>query len=324
MYPTEKSPFYGIFVKEQVDSLKKEGISIDVFFINGRENRLNYFRSVIGLLNKLKSNKYEIIHAHHTYCVYPIVIAKVITRTNIPVILTFHEGEVYERDGVTHADIDLIKRLIFSKRIKRFALKMVDLVITVQEELIKALNFKGKYVVIPCGVDLELFHPMEKQWCRKKLNLPLEKKIIFFPADPQDENKGFYILKEALKNLEGTDMEVISAGNIDHFNIPIYMNAADIVIQLSEFEASPMVLKEAMAVNIPIIFTDAGDARSLIGDTKGCYLCSRTPNDVALKIIDAFKFNGNSGGRERIIGVGLGLAKIAKINIKVYEDILQS
>jgi teichuronic acid biosynthesis glycosyltransferase TuaC len=324
MYPTEKSPFYGIFVKEQVDSLRKEGISVDVFFINGREDRLNYFRSVIGLLKKLRSNRYDIIHAHHTYCVYPITIARLITRIKTPVILTFHEGEVYKRKGVTQKDVDLIKRLVFSKRIKKFALKMVDLVITVHEELIKALNFRGKYQVIPCGVNLELFRPMEKESCRKTLNLPVEKKIIFFPSDPEDENKGFYILRQALKSLDKPNIEVISAGNIDHSDIPIYMNAADIVVQLSEFEASPMVLKEAMAVNTPVVFTDVGDARAIVGNTRGCYLCSRTPDDVVMKVKDAFKYNGNSGGRERIIGIGLGLPEIAKANIRVYEDILQS
>jgi teichuronic acid biosynthesis glycosyltransferase TuaC len=312
MYPTEKMPFYGIFVKEQVDSLRREGISVDVFFINGRENRLNYFKSVMGLLKGLKSNKYDIIHAHHTYCVYPIMIAKVITRTKTPVILTFHEGEVHKRDGIKERDIDLIKRLVFSKRIKKFALRMVDLVITVQEELIKALNFKGEYQVIPCGVDLELFRPMDKQWCREKLKLSLKKKIIFFPAAPEDENKGFYILREALKNLERTDVELITAGNINHSDIPIYMNAADIVVQLSEFEASPMVLKEAMAVNTTVVFTDVGDARTLVAETRGCYLCSRTPDDVATTIKDALKSDGNSEGRKRIVQVRLGLSEIAK------------
>lgn len=35
MYPTKKYPLLGIFVKEQVNSLLKEGIDIDVLFING-------------------------------------------------------------------------------------------------------------------------------------------------------------------------------------------------------------------------------------------------------------------------------------------------
>ncbi len=321
MYPTEKSPFYGIFVKEQVESLRKEGISVDVFFINGRDDRLNYFKSVISLLKKLRSSKYDIIHAHHTYCVYPIKIAKLISRINTPLILTFHEGEIYKKNGIKEKNGDLIKRLVFSKRIKKFALKMVDLVIAVQDHLIKALDVDRKYVILPCGVDLELFQPMDKQSCRKKLNLPLEKRIIFFPADPEDLNKGFYILEEALKTLGRKEIGMITAGNINHSDIPIYMNAADIVAQLSEFEASPMVLKEAMAVNTPVIFTDVGDAKSTAGSAKGCFLCKRVSQDVALKLEEAFKCNGNSDGRKQILKAGLGLPEVARKIVEIYREL---
>ena len=36
-YPTRKLPIFGIFVKEQIDSLIDLGIDIDLFFINARE-----------------------------------------------------------------------------------------------------------------------------------------------------------------------------------------------------------------------------------------------------------------------------------------------
>lgn len=52
MYPTEKNPFYGIFVKEQFDSLRTAGVLADVYFINGIKNRCNDFKSIIGLVKK--------------------------------------------------------------------------------------------------------------------------------------------------------------------------------------------------------------------------------------------------------------------------------
>ena len=324
MYPTPQSPFYGIFVKEQVESLRKEGIDVDVVFINGKENRLNYFASVITLLKVLRSSRYDIIHAHHTYCIYPISIVKVLTGTKTPLILTFHEGEVHKTKEIRTNDTDFIRRFVFSKRIKIFALKMVDLVITVQEELIKALNFNGKYVVLPCGVDLEMFRPMEKKGCRKRFNLPLEKKIIYFPASPNDYNKGFDLLNEALRHLKIKDIHVVTAGNIHHQDVPYYMCAADVVVQLSKWEASPMVLKEAMVVNVPVVFTDVGDAKLTVGNTEGCFLCERNPQDVSMKLEEAFKCNGNSDGRRRIIEDGLGLSDIAKKIIRVYENLLDS
>ena len=37
-FPSEINPIFGIFVKEQIQSLNKIDDSNDVFFINGREN----------------------------------------------------------------------------------------------------------------------------------------------------------------------------------------------------------------------------------------------------------------------------------------------
>ena len=322
MYPTEKNPFYGIFVKEQVDSLRNEGVSIDVFFINGQENRFNYFTCIKNLLKKNIRRKYDLIHAHHSYCIFPIKITKAITGLKIPVILTFHEGEVHFTNHLSLNGVDFIKRLVFSKRIKSVALKMVDLVIAVQEEMIKKLNFNGKSIVIPCGVHSDLFQPMEQKRCRKRLNLPLDKKIIFFPASPQNKQKGFEILREAVRNLNNKDLHIITGGNILHENMPYYMNAADIVVQLSTFEASPSVLKEALAVNVPLVFTDTGDAKMITKNVKGCFLCERTPKDVASKINKALNFDETCNGRERIFNINLTLNKISEKLISVYNDML--
>src|SRR5207248_6327956 len=39
MYPTEANPQFGIFVKEQVESLRALGVDIDVLFVNAKEGR---------------------------------------------------------------------------------------------------------------------------------------------------------------------------------------------------------------------------------------------------------------------------------------------
>lgn len=324
MYPSKNYPFYGIFVKEQIESLRKEGVTVDVVFINGKENRLNYFTCIKTLLNKNKSNYYDIIHAHHTYCIYPIKIVKIMTHLKTPVILTFHEGEVHRTDKLKIKDIDLIKRLVFSKKIKKIALNMVDGIIAVQQELIEALNFRGQYQIIPCGVDLDLFHPMKKEQCRKEFNLPIDKKIIFFPASPDNINKGVDILREAITYLDRKDIYLLVAGDIRHEDMPSYMCASDLVVQLSNYEASPMILKEALAVNVPVLFTGVGDVKSTVGNTIGCFLCERTPKDVALKLEIAINYKSQSEGRKRIIEAGLGLSDIAKKIIKVYENLLQT
>jgi len=321
MYPTDKMPFYGIFVEEQVKSLRDQGVLVEVFFINGRESRLSYFTSISSLIRTLRSNHYDVIHCHHTYCVYPISIAKRFSKRKIPTILTFHEGEVHKTDRLKAKNIDFIKRLVFSKKIKTMALKMVAYVIAVQKDLINSLAYRGEYTVIPCGVDLELFRPMEREWCRKKLNLPLEGKIVFFPAAPDNANKGIEVLGQTIRCLNRKDIHLVTAGHIPHDEIPIYMCAADVIVQLSDYEASPMALKEAMAVNVPVVFTDVGDARLTVGKARGCFICERNPQDVADKVEKALRCNGSSEGRRRIIETGLGLSDIAREVIRVYHDV---
>jgi len=321
MYPTEQNRAYGIFVKEQVESLRKEGVSIDVFFVNGKESRLRYISGISELVGKIKSKRYDIIHAHHTYCIYPIKIATAVTGVKSPLILTFHEGEVHRQNGSGLKNIDFIKRLVFSKRLKRIALKMVDLVITVQAEMLKRINFNGKSVVLPCGVNSEMFRPLGKKWCREKLGLPLDKKIVFFPASPANKQKGFDILKESIWYLNRPDLQLVAGGNLLHSDMPYYMNAADVVVQLSVFEASPSVLKEALAANVPVVFTDAGDAKMLAGNVKGCFLCERRPKDVASKLDEALRFDEICTGRERIFKINLTQKAISKKIIKMYNDL---
>ena len=219
-------------------------------------------------------------------------------------------------------NIDFIKRLVFSKRLKIIALKMVDLVIAVQAEMLKKLNFNGKSVVLPCGVNCEMFRPMEKKWCRQKLGLPLDKKIVFFPASPVNRQKGFDILKESIRYLNRPDIQLIVGGDLLHADMPYYMNAADVVVQLSVFEASPSVLKEALAVNVPLIFTDTGDAKMITGNAEGCFLVERKPEAVSLKLNQALGFQGNCNGRDRIFEINLTLRRVSKKIVSVYKELL--
>jgi len=317
MYPSEKMPFYGIFIKEQVESLRELGVNVDVFFINGKANRFNYIKEVPRLCGVLRENRFDVIHLHHTYCVFVTYLAKKLTGDDAPVVLTLHEGEAYSRN-VYRRKGDVLKRFVYSRRLKRTALEMVDHVITVHEDLVRVLDFRGRFVTIPCGVDLDLFRPIERKIARKLLGLPGRKKIVFFPASPRNRNKGYEILEKAIDLIQ-EEILLVTAGNILHEEIPIYMAAADVVVQLSEYEASPMVLKEAMAVNVPVIFTDVGDARFVVGDTEGCFITERVVADVARNLKLALDMNGKSAGRSRIMEAGLSLRDVGQKVVSEYE-----
>ena len=50
MYPSAAMPFYGSFVRDEAEALREAGVEVDVYFVNGRANKLNYFGMPRGFL----------------------------------------------------------------------------------------------------------------------------------------------------------------------------------------------------------------------------------------------------------------------------------
>ena len=319
MFPTPTSPAYGIFVREQVDSLRREGLTVDVFFINGAESKKAYLTAIYSLAKPLRAGQYDLIHAHHTFCIYPLRLAQLTLGDNTPVVLTFHEGEVHNLGQFKPRGL---KRLVFSKAIKRAALSQARYIVAVEEALMAALSFRGEYRIIPCGVDTQLFRPLDKDWCRDRLGLPRNRTLIFFPARPGNSQKGFDVLVAACALFTTEQVEIISAGDIPHESMPYYMNAADVVAQPSVFEASSMALKEAMAVNAKVVITPVGDAASVIGAAAGAFLCERTPESVFLALQRALAMDRPPRTRKRLLETELRLQDVAKRTISVYARVL--
>ena len=88
----------------------------------------------------------------------------------------------------------------------------------------------------------------------------------------------------------------------------------------SLWEGSPNVIKEAMACNIPIVSTDVGDVREVIGNTEGCYITSFEPEYIAEKIELALQFGKRTDGRENIKHLESSL--IARKIIDLYKKIV--
>ena len=318
MYPYERNPSYGTFVKEQVDALQREGVKVDVLFINARRNKLSYISGIIQFLRKCQGNRYDLIHAQHTFCA-----AIALLQRKMPVILTFHEGEVsatlkMKLRGIIRKPY---KFLVCSFNLKKLIIKLVDEVIFVASHQ-KNLFGTNKGVVIPCGIDFNLFRPIPAKLARSELGLSNDRKVVLFPSSPKTIGKRFNMAKEAVRIVKntGVDVELIALNNIPHKEVPLYMNASDVMLFTSDYEASPMVIKEAMACNTSIVSTDVGDTKWVIGDTEGYSISQKDPEDIALKIKMALDYGRRTEGRERIVELGLELQQIARKIINVYEE----
>jgi glycosyltransferase involved in cell wall biosynthesis len=304
MYPYENNPYYGIFVKEQLEILEEFGIEIDIMFVNGKKNKLNYLKGIFHLFKRVRSKNYDLIHAHY---VFSGILARF--QFKYPIVLTHHGIEVL------HGYQSVLSRIISP---------MVDRVIVRSEEMKDKLKIKNAYI-IPAGIDFDRFKPLSKEKCRTELNLSLNKKLVLFAGAIRPE-KRYDLVQRAVSILQinNSGIELVTACDQPHSIVPIYMNACDVLVLVSTAEGSPNVVKEAMACNLPIVATNVGDVAEVIGDTAGCYICDRNSESIAYKIDRALNLGKRTNGRKRIISMGLSAREKAKEIIKVYEDILGS
>lgn len=310
MYPTQDRPWFGVFVDDQVKSLKKLGVDVDVFMVDGSDNRMRYLTGFPRLWKHLLNNKYDLIHAHY---VYSGIIAK--SQWKYPVVLTHHGPETF---------FDYPDGGFFTSRqpaVCRWATPKFDEVIVVSNEIREKLRYPEAHV-IPCGVDLERFKPMSKEAARASLGLPQGKKLVLWAGNPRRPEKRYELVEAATKLLQERDpsVELLLAADMPHSSVPMFMNAADLLLLVSDAEGSPMVVKEAMACNVPVVSTPTGDVAEVISTTPGCFITTQAPSDIAEKVELALKSGERTNGREAVRHMALD--NIARQVVEVYEKAL--
>jgi len=139
--------------------------------------------------------------------------------------------------------------------------------------------------VIPNGVDVDQYHPVERAEARRRLNLPLDAHIVLFVAESLvDRRKGFGLLLkafEALRNLEG--LLLVTLGNSRRSGPldpmwrdlgPIYdverlraaYSAADVFAIPSLQDNLPNTILESMACGTPVVAFATGGIAEAVSD----------------------------------------------------------
>lgn len=304
MYPTDEEPSFGTFVKDQVDHLRATGVKIDVLFINGRKNRWNYLWGVFRLWKRMFKNQYDLIHCHY---IFSGLIGRL--QWKYPVVLTHHGIEVIYGSWVA--------------KLVRFTHSWFDKVIVVSQAQKDTLNDPA-VALIPCGIDFNEMRLLPLDKARKHLSLPLDKKLVLWAGEHWRPEKRYYLVEQAVPFVreELSNAELVLVSNQPRSVIPYYMNACDVLVLTSTYEGSPMVVKEAMACNLPIVSTDVGDVAQVIQGVEGCYLCKPNPQDIARKLVKVLLRGQRTSGRQKIDY--LDGNKIAQKIVKIYVELCSS
>ena len=304
LFISSGNSIYGIipFIKSQGESLKEQGAELDYFTINGK-GVFGYIKNIVLLRRFLQYKKYKVIHAHYALTAFVTSLACI--GKDVPIVVSLMGSDT---------ESGKVKKVI----IKLFDMFFWSSVIVKSQSMLDRIKIR-EAKVLPNGVDL-----LSINTCKQSIN---DKKsfTILFAADPNRESKNFKLAENAVRQINNKNIKLLVVYNISHSQIINEILKADVLLSTSLWEGSPNIIKEAMACNCPIVSTDVGDVRWLLGDLEGHYITSFDTDDVAVKIKSALKFvmeTGTTKGRERIIELGLDTKTVAKKLIGIYENTL--
>ncbi|HLO59599.1 MAG TPA: glycosyltransferase [Bacteroidales bacterium] len=289
------------YIVDQVLSLNELEICTEYYVIVNK-GAFGYLKNLKPLKNKIKTFKPDVIHAHYGLSG---LIANLQRKT--PVVVTFHGS-----------DINFGNNRFFS----RIAFFLSAKCIFVSEKLAKKLT-RNIQKIIPCGVDLSIFKPLDKNESKRLLGLNTTKKYILFPGSYNNYVKNYQLAKKALHCLNSDSIvEMIELKGYSRMEVSTLLNAVDLVLMTSFSEGSPQVIKEALACNCPVISTDVGDISVIINKMDGCYITSNNPIEISNKIKDVLAYNRPIKGVERILELGLDSISTSKKIFEIYKEVL--
>lgn len=213
------------------------------------------------------------------------------------------------------SDINLIAGHSIPRALMRWASSRAIASIGVSRALTLAMEQMGmsasKLMMMPNGVDLELFHIRTQTSARAVLGWPEGPTLL--SVGNLVKNKGHHIAIEALARLPGFRLAIAGdgperhaletlasqisvssrlqfLGRVDQTQLAEYYSAADIVVLPSSREGWPNVLLESMACGTPVVATRVGGIPEIVtsADT-GRLMRGRTVADLVEAVSDLWQ-----------------------------------
>ncbi|MFC1995134.1 glycosyltransferase [Chloroflexota bacterium] len=284
--------------------------------------------------------QYDLIFSH--YWLSGLVGEYLQQQWNVPHITMFHTlGAVKNAIGIEEEEPEL--RIETEKDLAKSCHHIIAATEKEKENLILHYSASpGKIGVVPCGVNLELFQPVDKRTAKQQLGFDDNKIILFvgridplkgidrlikampYLRDTQglrlviiggDEHSQHEIekLQELSRDLHIQD-SVTFPGLIKHGQLPYFYSAADACVVPSYYESFGLVALESLACGTPVVATDVGDLKSIIrqGET-GYVIKDNAPHRLAEKI--ALLLSRPSTDTESVLSIRASVSRFSWSNI---------
>ena len=261
MWPSAARPFWGVFIKSQVDSLVAAGIDSTLYEIEGWRSTAEYFRAMARIPRLAREIGADLVHAHYGYS------GAAALGVDVPLVVSFCGDDLLARpDG--GGGYTLKSRALV--HLSRRAAHRADAVIVKSEEMRRVIPEVPDVQVIPNGVDIS---QRQTRRMRRAGSAGLATRSRKCCCSRPTRTSRARISRSPLAverrlRERGVDVRLEYMFGEPHTKIIQAMSAADVLLLPSFHEGSPNAVKEAMAVGLPVVAAPCGDCPELL-----CAMC---------------------------------------------------
>lgn len=250
MYPSERDPVRGSFVRDQVDALRRlPGLELELFTFDSLGPSA-YLQAAASARRRYRGTSFDVVHAHFGLNLWPALAVA---------------GAAH---GVTLHGTDLAHPR--SRAISLAGLPFMDLIAPVSEPLEQLIPRpwarRSRVEVLPCGVDTGRFRPIGRREARRALGLHEAGPYLLFGANPARPEK-----RHDRAVAAAAETPLLTLGAVDPSQVPLWVNAANAVLVTSERESFGLSVLEALACDVPVLATPVGIAPEALATVEGAY-----------------------------------------------------
>lgn len=270
---------------------------------------LMFLGTVLLVLRLHARLRFDCIDAHF---IYPDGFAAVLLGKllRLPVVVTAHG-----------TDLNVYARRLLLRPLIRWTLKGTQRVICVSialKNIVLSLKIPAdKVVVIPNGVDLDCFHPVDKSNARLVLGMPLDAEVVL-AVGQLISRKGHHFLIQAVAHLRakfphlhlfiigegsseksiqrrisalGLEKQISVIGAVKNDELCRWYSAADVTCLASSREGFPCVLLESLACGTPVVATAIEGTSELVNSLDVGLLVQQDPVSLSEGLERALQIN---------------------------------
>src|SRR5689334_21836025 len=213
----------GVFVAEQVQALQRLGVRVDIEVVAQSRGVKDYLLAARRVRRRARAGRYDLVHVHYG------LTALAARFVGAPRVLSLYGSDINARWQ------HVLTRLGWGGTAAR---------IYVGRALARAAHDRDG-VVVPSGVDFDLFAPVDRDKARADLGIAPDEPVVLFGGEPHRSVKGYDVYRDVLATLRAQGIAVrelqLAEPDQPRSEVPRKFAAADVLLFTSRkgSEGSP-------------------------------------------------------------------------------------